>query len=120
MAYPSFPDISKPNYAYDETPEDCGISTQMENGSVISRARFTKSRLTFTLSWSAMTAADKATLLNFYRNTIRGSAYILVWTHSDPSSEFYNQTFNVRIISPPKFTKVTFNRWSVQLTLQEG
>lgn len=120
MSYPSFPDIALPNQTYDETPEDCGISSKMENGSVVSRARFTKSRLTFVLNWSAMSATDKDVLLDFYRNTIKGTASIFTWVHPDPTSSFYNVVFNVRITSPPKFTKVTHERWSTSLTLQEA
>ncbi|HYH01720.1 MAG TPA: hypothetical protein VEC37_01320 [Bacillota bacterium] len=120
MAYPTFPNIVKPNFAYDETPEDAGITTQFENGPVASRARFTKSRLTFSLAWSAMSATDKAVLMDFYRIVVKGSASLLIWTHPDPNSEFYNQTFQVRVISPPKFSKVTPGRWAVSLTLQEG
>jgi hypothetical protein len=119
MSYPSFPDIALPNQAYEETPEDPGISSKMENGSVVSRARFTRSRLTFVLNWSAMSATDKDTLLDFYRNTIKGTASLFTWVHPDPASGFYNVTFKVRITAPPKFTKVSFDRWSTSLTLQE-
>lgn len=120
MSYPSFPDITLPNQTYEETPEDPGISSKMENGSVVSRARFSKSRLTFTLNWAAMPAADKAVLADFYRNTIKGSAAIFTWVHPGPASEFYGQVFKVRILQAPKFQKATFNRWAVSLTITEA
>jgi hypothetical protein len=119
MSYLKFPELALPSYSYEEGPEDPGIYSEYDNGSTIGRARFTRSRLGFSLRWNAMGAADKAALLNFYRNVVKGSASSFQWIHNDPSSEFYHQTFNVRIIRPPTFQKVSQNRWTVTLVIQE-
>lgn len=119
MSYPAFPNIGLPSYAYEEEAEDPGISSQMENGSVISRARFTKSRLKFTLKY-ILTYEQKETLLDFYRNTAKGSSSLIEWVHPDTKSEFYNQTFNVRFAEPLKLPRVAPNYWSVQIVLMEG
>jgi hypothetical protein len=119
MNYPEFPQIATPSYSYEEGPEDPGIYSKYENGLTTGRARFTRSRLGFSLRWNAMGAADKAALLNFYRNVIKGSASAFKWTHNDLSSEFYIHTFIVRAIQPPTFQKVSRDRWAVTLVIQE-
>lgn len=119
MSYPAFPNIGLPSHAYEEEAEDIGIASQMENGSVISRARFTRSRLKFTLNY-ILTYEQKETLLDFYRNTVKGSSSLMEWIHPDPRSEFYNQTFNVRFVEPLKLPKIAPSYWSVSITLQEG
>lgn len=121
MADISFPDIPyAPVYSYGEDPEDPGITSPMEDGSVISRGRFTKSRLTFRLPGWKMNGAHKAILLNFYRNIAKGSANRFNWTHPDPDSEFYGQAFEVRFASPPKFQKYLPGWWTVEIVLQEA
>lgn len=120
MSIPNFPEIEKPHATYDESPEDAGLCSNMEDGSQRSRARFTKSRLSFTLRWNALSAADKGVLLDFYRHVIKGSSQIFAWTHPDPASEFYNQTFYVRCAKLEKFTKVPPDRWSAEMTLKEA
>jgi hypothetical protein len=96
MANPSFPNISKPYYQHDITAEDPGMVSDMSDGGRVSRDKFTKSRLTFPYQWTAMSKNDFATLMNFYRNTVKGCSQIFTWTDPDPDSPFYNQTFNVR------------------------
>jgi len=107
MANPVFPNIQKPSYQYEVTPEDPGISTQMENGSVISRARFTKSRLTYLYHWNGMPDADKVTLLDFYQNTVKGSSQICTMYDIDGR------------ITSLKCSKSAPNHWAVELTFQE-
>jgi hypothetical protein len=120
LAYPPFPAIAKPVYPYDETPEDPGIQSQQEDGSMISRARFTKSRLSFSLRWKSLSKSDKSALMTFYRDTVKGCSEIFTWTCDNPSSEFYNQTFNVRFASPPKFSNSVVALWEVEITLEEA
>ncbi len=118
-----FPDIIPP-MTPEEEPEDVGISTKMENGMVVSRARYTKSRLTFYLSWgpiNALPTEDKEALLNFYQNVVKGSSEKFEWTCMSKFSSFYGQTFTVRFIGgPPKFKKVNIGYWSASVVLQEA
>lgn len=122
MALAVFPDITPPMTPGEE-PEDPGISTQMENGIVISRARYTRSRLTFYLTWgdkNALPTAEKDILLDFYRNKVKGSSEMFEWTCNSKFSSFYEQTFTVRFVgSAPKFEKVTLGFWRAEITLQE-
>lgn len=124
MSLPVFPDIMPP-ITPDEEPEDPGISTKMENGLVVSRPRFTKSRLTFPLVWgddqdNPLTTAEKTTLLNFYMNEVKGSSQIFEWTCNAKNSSFYGQTFKVRFTGgEPKFSEISPGFWSCSLTIQE-
>jgi hypothetical protein len=122
MSNPDFPALPLPGYQYQETPEDPGIRTQMENGSTIGRARFTRSRAfsPLQITWPAIKAEDKATLNSFYRDEIKGCSQNFNYIHKDPESEFYNQTFVVYVKSPPAYQKVSYNRYSATLILQEA
>lgn len=121
MANPVFPTLSvKPSISYDITPEDVGIVSQMSDGSQISRPRFTRSRLSFTYRWNAMTETDKTALLNFYCNTVKGSSLIWDWTDPDKKSATYGQIYHVRFATAPKFSRSTPNHWSVEISLQEA
>jgi hypothetical protein len=120
MADPAFPTIASPSYPYDEEPEDQGISSGMENGSEISRARFTRSRLVFYLRWRSLSKTDYESLMDFYMNTVKGSSLVFTWTCNNPNSKFYNQAFSVRFASKPKFNNSTFARWGVEVVLREA
>lgn len=106
MAYPIFPNIQKPSYQYEITPEDPSISTTMEDGSVVSRARFTKSRLIYSYHWNAMPDADKVILLDFYQNTVKGAAEICTMYGIDGR------------ITSLRFSKATPNHWAVEMTFE--
>src|SRR5690554_1300238 len=125
MALPVFPINIMPPITPGEEPEDPGISSQMEDGTVLSRARFTKSRLTFSLRWgdsndNPLTTDEKDTLLNFYRDIIKGSSQRFTWYCNAKNSSFYGEEFTVRCINPPKFNEICPGFWSGTMTLQEA
>lgn len=118
-----FPDIALPKTPEDQ-PEDIGIATQMESGQVVSRARFTRSRLTFILPWgpdkNLLPTEDKEILKDFYMDQTKGSSEKFEWTCNNKFSPYYGQTFTVRFIgNPPKFKLVVPGFWSTSLTIQE-
>lgn len=67
---PSFPLGVELNYPQVRTP--------FENGAVQSRSVWSRARRTFSLSWSAMTAANLATLEAFF---IANQGLTITWTH---------------------------------------
>lgn len=117
-----FPDIVPPMTPEDEL-EDAGISTQMENGMIISRARYTRSRLTFYLVWgfkNPLPVQDKETLRNFYQNTVKGSSEQFEWICNSRFSPYYGQTYIVRFMgNPPRFKKIASGYWGTEVTLQQ-
>lgn len=119
MANPKFPDIQTPFYAYEEQLEDPGLASDTDDGTVLSRALFTRSRTKFRLTWKAMPNADKITLAKFYREIAKGTALKVDWTHPDPGSEFYGKSLEVRMTAI-SFSKVGPSIWAVELTLTEA
>jgi hypothetical protein len=118
-----FPDITPP-MAPEVQPEDIGMSSQMEDGTVISRARFTRSRLTFYLSWgekNPMTSDEKSLLMDFYQNQAKGVSEKFEWTCNSKFSPYYDETFIVRFTGdPPRFRMIAPGYWGTSCTLQEA
>jgi hypothetical protein len=106
MAIPVFPTLSKKPASIIPIPENSGLATDMSDGYVVSRARFTRSRLTFSVTYTALPYSDLEKIQDFYRETIYGEAMVFNWINSDPNSKYYNQTFIVRMIElgEPSFT----------------
>lgn len=109
----TFPSIASPN-KMSGGPVDPAIRSEMENGVVVSRAKHTKSRETFSLSWNVMSDSDFDTLLSFYKNTVKGSAETCTYTQPGTST-----AYTVRI------TKMTYeavlpDRWAVSLEMEEA
>jgi len=108
MAYSSFPDIQKPSYQYDITLEDPGLASDMDDGSVVSRARFTRTRSTYAYKWNAMSSADWATLLTFYKDTVKGCSQICTFNSVD--GRIYDL----------KASAIGNSRFSVSMTFEEA
>jgi hypothetical protein len=119
MAYPAYPIMKTPSYIK-PIPEDRGIMSKMSDGSVVSRAVFTKSRLTFEIGYQAESYAHAEDLLTKYMEDFAGCASIVEFTHSDPNSKFFNQKFNVRFTSPPELDYIPPKYWGVKVTIQEA
>ena len=119
----TFPTIAPPKTPEVE-PEDPGLTSQMEDGTVLSRARHTKSRLTFYLNWgpdkNLLPTEDMETLMNFYQNVAKGSSAMFEWTCVSKFSSYYGQSFIVRAIKPPRFKKAVIGYWQAELVLQEA
>lgn len=123
MATLIFPDITPPLTPEDQ-PENIGMTSDVENGSVISRAKFTRSRLTFYLSWgerNPMTTDEREIFRDFYQNKARGSSEKFEWTCNAPFSPYFGQTFIVRFNGdPPRFRLVAPGYWATECTLKEA
>ena len=123
MATLKFPEITPP-MTPEVQPEDPGISSQMEDGTVISRARFTRSRLTFYLSWgekNPLTTEEKLQLLDFYQKKAKGVSEKFEWTCNSPFSSHYGQKFTVRFVGEsPRFRMIAPGYWGASCTLQEA
>jgi hypothetical protein len=88
-------------------PENAGLMTEFEDGYVASRARFTRSRLAFSVTYTMIAYADLEKIQDFYRETIYGTALAFNWTNTDPNSKYYNTVFSVRMteLGEPSFTQ---------------
>jgi hypothetical protein len=96
---------------WDEEQEDPGISTQMEGGYVVSRARYTRTpRKIFTFALIDAPNSDKVALQTFW-DTVKGSSDAFEFTH--PISAV---VYNVRFGEKPKYKITgpgTTYRWDI-------
>ncbi len=110
----TFPDIQKPSFPLDVENEDNTIRSTMEDGTVVSRRKFTKIRKTFTLTWDALPNADYETLDDFLRNTAYMGAVPFSWTNPRNGT-----VYTVRLKSMDKFEAKAVSIWSGSITLEE-
>ncbi|TCL76816.1 hypothetical protein EDC14_100198 [Hydrogenispora ethanolica] len=110
-----FPAIAAPVYPLTEEWEDVGIASSFEDGSEISRPRFTRSRGKWTLSWTALREADYQQLMTFWRDTARGKSMVFDWTH--PVTGI---TYTVRFAEKQPFKNIAPGLWSGEVTLREA
>jgi hypothetical protein len=123
MATLQFPDITPPLTPEDQ-PENVGMASDAENGTVISRAKFTRSRLTFYLNWgekNPLTTAERELLRDFYQNQAKGSSEKFEWTCNAPFSPHFGKTYIVRFGGDsPRFRIIAPGYWATEITLKEA
>jgi hypothetical protein len=109
----AFPTLSvNPNYPIEESIESSSIKSKFEAGYVLTRARFTRQRNIFKLSYSLLSNADKI-LLKAHMDTVLDIS-TFDWTH--PVSSV---TYSVRYQSIPQFQYMQYQRWSVSFILEQ-
>lgn len=116
-----FPDIQQPVYPFTTKIKDPSLQSEMENGLVISRAKFTRIPRNFVLKWTALPAADYATLRDFYLNTVQGGSQVFDWHYPTvPSDPYSGQVFSVRFTGEEiSFDLTAPGCYSGTLTIQE-
>jgi hypothetical protein len=94
----------------------------MENGTVVSRPRYTRNRETFVLNWGALSAADYALLRAFWKTTVLGGSVIFTWTYPVVAGDpFSGQPFNVRFTGGvPSFDLFMPGHYKGSLTIEEA
>lgn len=92
--------------AGDEDPVDPTLRDPYENGMEASRARFTRLRRTFTVSYKYLTFDDKALLDAFYQSTVTFGAGIFVFT--DTRDLTNPVSYTVRFAKLPKYAPAGF------------
>lgn len=122
MALPVFPNIQQPAYPLAEKLENPAIMSQMENGMVVSRPRFTRIRETFTLRWTALPAADYTLLRSFWKTTVLGGSEEFTWTYPTVEGDEYSgKVFTVRFASGDiHFDLASCGLYSGEVTFQEA
>ena len=107
-----WPDIQLPLYIT-ETTIDPTISSEMEDGIVVTRPRYTRIRRRWELSWQNMVGADYQTLRAFYVQQ-RGGSMSFTWTH--PTE---NATYTVRFVGDLQGKASPMNIYNISLVLEE-
>lgn len=107
-----WPNIQLP-LSITETTLDPTISSEMEDGIVVTRPRYTRIRRRWELNWQNLIAVDYQTLRAFYY-TQKGGALSFSWTH--PTERV---TFTVRFSGDLSGKAAPMGVYSVTLTLEE-
>jgi len=92
------------------------IQSQMEDGKVISRGRFTKTKKMWEINYTFLTDADK-TLLETLQETVNVSGDVFDWTHPKTSV-----VYSVRFKEPINFfvEPTDSDKWAASFTLIEA
>ncbi|MDR3561755.1 MAG: hypothetical protein P4N59_10020 [Negativicutes bacterium] len=116
-----FPSIQQPVYPLTTKIKDPSLQSEMENGLVISRAKFTRMPQSFVLKWNALPAADYAALRDFYRITVLGGSMTFEWNYPIvPNDPYSGQLFSVRFTGGDiSFDLAAPGYYSGALTIQE-
>ena len=110
----TFPTLPAPAFPVKMELEDPSISSEFENGSEQTRARFTRQRKRWNLSWPAMTNANRDTLMAFYASARGGSA---PFYYTDPyNAETHIVRFDGQISEQWRDDKY----WQISATLKEA
>ena len=107
----TWPNIAEPS-RMTERKQKAQIKSDMSAGYVQSRAKWTRSRKVFELSWNAMSDADKGLLETFFGDNIGGT---FTWTHP-LSGTSYTVRFGEGELSA---RYVYVSRWQIDLMLEE-
>lgn len=109
----SFPTLSvNPNFPIEEGIEPSSIKSTFEAGYVLARAKFTRERNNFKLSYSLLSNADKVLLKDHMDSVLDITPFN--WTHPITSV-----TYSVRYQTIPAFQYVQYNRWSIGFILEQ-
>jgi len=116
-----FPTIQQPVYPFTTKIKDPSLQSEMENGLMVSRVKFTRVPLTFILKWTALAAADYAVLRDFYRKTVYGGGLVFNWYYPTvPNDPYSGQLFSVRFTGGDiSFNLSAPGYYSGTLTIQE-
>lgn len=110
-----FPSLSKkPAYPLEESHEDSVIRSAMDAGYEVTRARFTRSRRTWSLRYRLTPTSDATTLRNFFQNTVKNGSESFTWVHP-----VFDTSHTVTFKEPIHFEYVAYGLWNFEFTLQE-
>jgi hypothetical protein len=106
--------IIAPSFGSTVDVEDSSIVSKMEDGSVVARRKFTKSRKKWRLQWDALPIAQYNTLINFLQNTVYFAALSFQWTSFTDGN-----TYTVRYSEKEDFTTKAVGFMSGSITIVE-
>ena len=111
-----FPTLSrKPSFNFEETVEYKTLKSPAEDGYIITRPQWTKSKRGWHLTYNALTNSDYQTLKGFFESSTLGAAISFNWTN--PTD---NTSYVVRFKDDSlKATLKAFDIWSVEFDLEE-
>lgn len=113
-----FPKIKAPVYPIKETIPDTAIKGKLENQVILARKRFTRTPMTFELSWTALPEADYEKLRAFYREV--NAAVAFRWSYPvGAGGAFSGKVFTVRFDGEFTFSCTNHGYWEGNIKLTE-
>lgn len=106
--------IGRPDYPLLETLEDAVLRSDMEDGTVKTRPKFTRNRKTFEVKWEHMQDDEKQTFEDFYKTTLKNGSLPFNWTHPKTSV-----TYVVIFSEVPSMSLTLLEYWAVSMKIQE-
>lgn len=99
-----------------DSPVDNTIRSEFADGSILTRARFTRMRKSNSFGYTLLTAADKVLLENL-QTSIKIGAATFYWTNPSDDIEY-----ELMLTSPMKFQVESrnFNYWNVRINATEA
>lgn len=108
----NFPTLPAPAFPIPVETEDPALRSDFENGSQQTRAKFTRQRRTWTLTWPALTTTQRNALSAFWI-FCRGGAEEFMWTEPET-----NTSIAVRFLVF-KETQKTPDLWDETVQIKE-
>jgi len=102
-----------PSYPLVEQLEDSTIRSKFDGGYVQTRARYTRIRKTWKISYLNLSNTNKNTLITFL-NTINGGADSFTWVNPVDTL-----SYSVRFVVPPLCSHHLIDRWDVSFSLEQ-
>lgn len=111
---PTFPTLTAiPSHPLIEQQENSVIRSEFDAGYVQTRARYTRVRKTWQVSYHFVDNSDKAALDTFV-STVNGGADSFTWVNPQDSV-----SYTVRFQAPPTFSYVSYGGWDVSFKLEQ-
>lgn len=109
---PDFPQITNPDYGLEEQTHKPQVRTEFESGHVQSRARATRERRRWRMSWQTLPDAEYQALAQFFTDNQGGS---FAWTHPRTgqvfTARFSGDSLSARAAGP--------GYWQASLEIEE-
>nr|DAF12928.1 MAG TPA: Amicyanin [Caudoviricetes sp.] len=113
-----FPQIKPPVYPIHETIPDTAIKGKLENQVILARKRFTRTPMTFELTWTALPESDYEKLRAFYREV--NAAVSFRWVYPvGAGGAFSGRAFTVRFDGEFSFSCANHGYWEGSIKLTE-
>ena len=114
-----FPTIKAPIYPIKETIPDTAIKGKTENQTIIARKRFTRTPMSFELSWTALPEADYERLRAFFHEV--NAAVPFRWRYPQGAGgSFSVRVFVVRFDGDFSFSCTNHGYWEGGIKLTEA
>ena len=114
-----FPAIKAPIYPIKETISDTAIKGKTENQTIIARKRFTRTPMSFELSWTALPEADYEKLRAFFQEV--NAAVPFRWRYPvGAGGSFSGRVFVVRFDGDFSFSCTNHGCWEGGIKLTEA